>query len=622
MFPLMSFGWPWAVSPQTVPRAPVSFSADILDALLGRTPADNVLKLKDARHWLSDYNGAVLKSLFGLSQLQGEILTAWRLPADWAQAWTRPLIQMTEQSVAAGRDPDAVAADNLRIEADYAKGIQRLVLALTEPDREGAPRFDRERCRWACENPLGQLWLLNELAGLQALEWQYHSVGLTRLTAYKNLLRSLIQVIAGEPIGDTARQPYRKPSPKGGMRESDEQYLADCEARLLTLLKHDAFDIRRFALESPNARIGCCEWQEVEGSALYATRLRHYLRPKGIKPNGKTLYIASPMINRCEIFDLAPGKSVIEGMLKLGYDIYMVDYGNPGPDQAEQGLEFFGKEVHDRYLELIKQRHPKQTIEVMAYCMGGALFMPYLARRTEELAAKGEPLDIRQVALMSTPVKFDDEDSGHKAMRDVIRAHYDTDLMQAFYQGSNVPPQTIEAGMHAIQPGVAYTVTEGFFSRAAFPGAVDDAAPFLHWLTVGTRFPVKAHREWIMRVFMGNEIWRGEYRLPSSIPELDGQPVNMDVLNEAEVAIFDYRGLRDPIAPVGSCVASERWGRRENNQQVTKGGLNRTIEKNIGHIFVVSKLLLGDYLQAVSDFLADEPPPPSRKKKSRAAVTG
>jgi hypothetical protein len=81
----------------------------------------------------------------------------------------------------------------------------------------------------------------------------------------------------------------------------------------------------------------------------------------------------------------------------------------------------------------------------------------------------------------------------------------------------------------------------------------------------------------------------------------------MDTLREAGVRIFDYRGLRDPIAPAGSCVASQLWGQHQDgNVLVTRGGLNRTFEKNIGHIFVVSKQLLGEYLQIVSDFLRGE----------------
>ena len=42
------------------------------------------------------------------------------------------------------------------------------------------------------------------------------------------------------------------------------------------------------------------------------------------------------------------------------------------------------------------------------------------------------------------------------------------------------------------------------------------------------------------------------------------------------------------------------------NISMTRSGLNRTIEKNIGHIFVVSKQLLAEYLKAVSAFLSGE----------------
>jgi hypothetical protein len=81
----------------------------------------------------------------------------------------------------------------------------------------------------------------------------------------------------------------------------------------------------------------------------------------------------------------------------------------------------------------------------------------------------------------------------------------------------------------------------------------------------------------------------------------------MSALRRGEVQIFDYRGSRDPIAPPGSCVASELWGlTHDGNIQMTRGGLNRTIEKNIGHIFVVSKSLLAEYLETVNSFLHDE----------------
>ena len=77
----------------------------------------------------------------------------------------------------------------------------------------------------------------------------------------------------------------------------------------------------------------------------------------------------------------------------------------------------------------------------------------------------------------------------------------------------------------------------------------------------------------------------------------------MDMLREAGVAIFDYRGSRDPIAPAGSCVAGETWGQVGcGNVKIVGARLNRIIDKNIGHIFVVSRKHLAEYLDAVNAF--------------------
>ena len=599
--------------------SPLPLTADALETLLMTSSADNPSHLRGTKHWISEMNGLMLKQMLQVSHLQSEAFRPYGVPSSLFTGWAQPLIQATEDSVAKDESPDMITRADQQLDSAYAEQLKTLVTHFTK-EVDGELSFNKETCSWACKTLQGQVWLMTQLNNFRLLEWQYHSRGQTHLTAMKNLLRSLFQVITGQTFSADEDQPYRKKNTEGQWRESDEDYLKACAQRLLELLKNDAFDLRNFALNSPYAKLGACQWETVSGSELYSVRLRHYPRPAGVKANGKTLYMASPMINRCELFDLAPEKSVIEGMLKLGYDLYLVDYGNPEADQSQLGLDFYGKTVHDTYLNLILERHPDQNIEVMAYCMGGTLFMPYLARRIEEAQITGKDVRIRQVVLMTTPVLFDDADSGHKPMRDVIRNDYDADVMQLFYGNCNVSPYAIESGMHTIQPGVEQTMLEGFYSRAHFPGAIKDSAPFLNWLHSGTRFPARAHREWIQKIFMDNQIWENQYCLPSELPELDGKPVNMDALNNADIALFDYAGLRDPIAPVGSCKTSERWGRKAENHQMVCGGLNRTIEKNIGHIFVVSHALLGEFLEAVTDFLADEPPAYHGKKPATTAA--
>lgn len=578
---------------------------------MGATPADNREGLKTALPWKSMMAGAQAKALFQYQKslaavsenyslfgplsvwasLQNTFLTAFVLD---------PMKAHARLSVRSGRDPDLYRDLNGWIYKNYS----RLIFFLCDYFiTEG--QFDRDKARRVSTTPEGHAMLKEYVHEFAQMESHYNSMGLTRLKAMKELLKCLLVVITEMPL-DGAELPFMRKNKDGSDAMSFEEYLAENRLRFETLHRHNAFDLKEYSERATQGKIGCSPYEIVAGSRLAHVALRHYIRPKGMKPNGKVLYISTPLINKPELFDLADGKSVVQGMLRGGYEIYLVDFSVPGPDDTDRGFDFYAKTVHDHNLDIIKKRHPRSEIFAMGYCMGGTLITVYLARRAEERLAAGLEMDIRKIALMAAPVRFDDEESGHGSMRSFIRQYYDTHLMGELFGSVNVPPQMIEFGMNEIQPGVHYTVMTGFYGRAIYDNAIEDAAPFLYWLTHGTKFPARAHREWI-RVFLTNPIVEGKFCLPSTIPELDGRPVDMDALRRGGVQIFDYRGSRDPIAPPGSCIASQLWGQTaDGNIRMTRGGLNRTIEKNIGHIFVVSKPLLAEYLEAVNHFLCDE----------------
>ena len=574
-------------------------------SLVGTTPADNVEGYRFAVPWKSKLAGGQVRSLF----LYQEVLKTMAGqpyffgPFAALAGWQANLIESTligpiktqaRIATRAGRNPDAFAEMNSWIYRTYARLLYNLCSCFM---RNG--KFDPRVARAVSTSEDGKQLLRNCMKEFRWLELSYNSRGLTRLKAMKDLLKSLVLLITEQPVDD---MPFMKKNPDGSDGMSLGTWLEEGRARIEALWRHNAFDIRDFADRHMGGKIGYLPYEVIKGSRLHSVTLRHYPLPKGQEPNGKIVYLATPMINKPEIFDLAEGKSVVEGMHREGYEVYMVDHGDPGPAEAELGLDFYGKTVPDAYLDIIQKRHPGAAIYIMAYCMAGTLMLPYLARRAEECMARGEPMDIWKIAVMATPVKFDDGESGHGPMRKLIREQYDPLLMKELYGEVNVPAFLIEAGMNEIQPGVQYTVSMGFYGRAYWPGAIEDSAPFLYWLTHGTKFPARAHREWISQFFLGNALIEGTYTLPSSVPALDGKPVRMSALDEAGVLIFCYRGTRDPIAPTGSCISCELWGEIGKNVGVSRGGLNRLIEKNVGHIFVVSKVLLAEYLALVNDF--------------------
>lgn len=515
-------------------------------------------------------------------------------PVLWQQALfktmvTDPIRKNVQVALRLRKDPDMFRETDNWVAEKYARLLYRLCSHVMTDDR-----FDAEKARQLSDTAKGQEVLRFFIGECSNLEKMYSAQGLTKLKAQKDLLRSILAVVTETSLDD-ADLPFMKRRPDGSAVATFQEYMEESRKRIENLYRVDAFDPKGYAERATRGQIGCSAFEVVDGSRMHSVSLRHYLLPEGVRPNGAVLYLSTPLINRPEIFDLAPGKSVIEGLLKEGYRIYMVDFGQPMPEQGQFGLDFYAKKVHDYYLNLIAIRHPRSEIHVVGYCMGGSLILPYLARRAEERLAADIPMDIRKVCLMATPVRFDDGQSGHGPMRAYIRKNYNEYIMTQLFGTGNVPPQVIDEGVSEIQPGVQYNVMTGFYERAADADAIADAAPFLYWLTHGTRFPARAHQEWLGKFFLGNELLEGRFRLPSSDPDLDGKPVDMDALRRAGVAIFDYRGSRDPIAPAGSCIASETWGRT--------GDGNRTVEKDIGHIFVVSRKLLSGFLSSVTEFL-------------------
>ncbi|MEN6466503.1 MAG: alpha/beta hydrolase [Syntrophaceae bacterium] len=583
-------------------------SPAVLLDIIGLTPADNIESLDTAVPWKSKIAGQHILSLFHYQSFlksmasqpltYGPLAVAAGLQSQFMETWvTGPIKASARIATRTGRNPDVFGEINGWIYQTYAKLMYDLC-ALVMTDEQ----FDKAKALELSGTPEGIAILKDYMMEFANLELIYNSMGLTRLKAMKDLMKCLLMVITVQRInGDL---PFMKQNGEGLDAEGFEKYLEQNRARFENLYRHNAFDVKEFSQRRTQGTIGVTPYSIVKDSHIHGVRLRYYHMPKGVKPAGKVLYLASPLINKPELFDLAKGKSVVEAMLNQGYHVYLVDHGDAGPQEAELGLDFYGKTVPDLYLDLIKKRHPGEDISIMGYCMGGTLMLAYLGRRAEERLARGEEMDVRKIALMASPVKFDDADSGIKPMRDVIRQELDTHLMAQLFGESNVAPQVIEAGMNEIQPGVQYTVYMGFYARAHVPGAIEDSIPFLYWLTHGSKFPAKAHREWIGKFFLGNELYEGKYVLPSTVPELDGKPVNMGSLKDAGVRIFCYRGTRDPIAPPGSCVSSEIWGQvGDGNLSLARGGLNRMIEKNIGHIFVVSSQLLGEYIEYVSKFL-------------------
>jgi poly(3-hydroxyalkanoate) synthetase len=576
------------------------FSPDDLFNLMGKTPADNHEGFETAVMWRSEMASELVKLIIGVQKQldtignQPLLFGPWSLVATFQKNmldhfFTNPIKVLARILSCTGQGTDIFIELNEWIERTYARLLYERCGYFIKQGK-----FDKDKAFEVTTTDDGKKFLENVVEEFCLLENNYHSRGLTRLMAMKELLMCLLMAITDQPA--TSRPlPFMPKNKDGTPKLTSSQYLDAIKKRLENLYLMDAFDIKTYSEKATGNQIGCSPYEVVQGSHHYGASLRYYPLPKGVEPNESLLYLVPPLINKPEIFDLSNGKSVIECMLKEGFTLYMLDNGDPGPDESKLGIDFYGKAVHDKNLALITKRHPGKEINMMCYCMGGTLILPYLARRAEERQAAGKAMDVKKVILMAASVKVDDAESGYAPVLEIIGKFYDPDIMKALYQDVNVPVQVIETGMNQTQFGVHYYVASGFYQRATSVEEIKGAAPFFYWLTHGTMFPAQMHNDWIRRIFVENQIYKECFCMPSDNPALDGRPVDMEMLKKAGIILMDYRGKRDMISPSGACVASEIWGQTDD--------LNRTVEKNIGHIFVVSQRHLTEFVEIVSDFL-------------------
>ena len=93
------------------------------------------------------------------------------------------------------------------------------------------------------------------------------------------------------------------------------------------------------------------------------------------------LVLVFALMNRPYVLDLRPGHSFVEFMLKRGYDIYLLDWGVPGPEDKNMKLDDYILEYIPRAIQKVKTVSGAQTFSLLGWCIGAVLTTVYAALR-------------------------------------------------------------------------------------------------------------------------------------------------------------------------------------------------------------------------------------------------
>lgn len=104
-------------------------------------------------------------------------------------------------------------------------------------------------------------------------------------------------------------------------------------------------------------------------------------RPQTPTVHGTPLFIVPPQINKYYVWDLAPGRSLIEFLVQQGFTVFVVSWFNPRATESAWGLETYVLALEDA-LSVTRQIGRSAQVHVLGACSGGitsATLLAYLA---------------------------------------------------------------------------------------------------------------------------------------------------------------------------------------------------------------------------------------------------
>ena len=247
------------------------------------------------------------------------------------------------------------------------------------------------------------------------------------------------------------------------------------------------------------------------------------------------------LVSRSYILDLHREKSIVRALLAAGLDVYVLDWGTPGPGDAQNTLETYTERFLPRALRAALDASGAERASMVGYCMGGNLALMGLA---------AQELPVRSLVTMATPVDF----TALPGLAGAIREReIDPDSLVDWT--GNVPPQYLSAFFKARKPTADIQNLARLWEGLWDDEYVEAHQAMARWAREHVPFPGAAFRQvadqWLRRnAFMENSLWLGGRRL-------DLRRVTLPTLSI--LATRDDLVPPEAAGPIGEVIGAEEF---------------------------------------------------------------
>ncbi|WP_293706345.1 class III poly(R)-hydroxyalkanoic acid synthase subunit PhaC [Stenotrophomonas sp. UBA7606] len=261
------------------------------------------------------------------------------------------------------------------------------------------------------------------------------------------------------------------------------------------------------------------------------------------------LLIVYALVNRPYMVDLQDGRSLVQKLLALGQDVYVLDWGYPDRSERYLTLEDHLLRYIDGAVDHLRAQHDDQAVNLLGICQGGVFSLCYSALR---------PHKVRSLITMVTPVDFQTPDNmlSHWARQVDVDLFVDT--------LGNIPADLMNASYLMLKPfRLNVQKYVGLMDILDDKQALEDFLRMEKWIFDSPDLAGEAFREFVKQFYQGNGLMHGSIRIGEEAVDL--QAVRMPVLNI-------YAEQDHLVPPAASRAMAGRIGSSDYTELGFRGG--------------------------------------------------
>jgi polyhydroxyalkanoate synthase len=276
--------------------------------------------------------------------------------------------------------------------------------------------------------------------------------------------------------------------------------------------------------------------------------LYHY-EPKVDTPCAVPIVIVYALVNRPYIVDLERDRSIVQNLLNLGMDIYLIDWGYADRGDMFLTMDDYINGYVDNCVNTVRKRHGLDAVNVLGICQGGTFSLCY---------ASMHPKKVKNLITMVTPVDFSARDS----LLNVWVQSLDVDVMVDTL--GNVPGDFMNGGFLMLKP--FQLMAQKYVGIVSLLDQQQSMRSFLRmekWIFDSPDQAGETFRQFIKDFFQDNKLIKGEVEIGGE--RIDLARVTMPILNI-------YATEDHLVAPASSMVLERYVGSKDVTTLPFPGG--------------------------------------------------